>query len=257
MVVNYNWAGEVKQTSKDYLAIVDINIMGGKTSHVIHQNIELTTNIDKNGTIINNLTIEREHKGDTDDIFENMTNTSYLKIFVPQGSQLIRANGFTNMKDTNFYQPLANTIPDQTLSKKIIPVSVDSLSKTEIFNEAGKTVFANWVKTDINEASKIELSYVLPFQLNLPESDSWPKELINSIFNNSNSSQFYSLFIQKQSGVQNINLTTNIILPDNYKIKWLYPENAKIEDRNKAASQTVLNTDELIGLIFEPKDYVK
>ncbi len=257
MVVEYNWAGEVKQTSKDYLAIVDINMMGGKTSHVMHQKVELTTNIDENGTIINNLRIEREHKGDPDDIFENMTNTSYLKIFVPQGSQLIKATGFSSMKEANFYQPLNNAMPDQTLSKIITPVSVHPLSKTEIYTESGKTVFANWIQTPINEKSTIELSYALPFRLSLPEDNSWLEKLIDSVFDNNNSSQFYSLFIQKQPGMQNIDLKTNIILPDNYKIKWLYPEDAKIKDRNKAVGQTVLNTDELIGLIFELKDYVK
>lgn len=251
-VQKYNWSGQVKQTSKDYLAVVAINLLGGKTDRVIKQNIDLDAKIDKNGYITNTLTVKRTHFGNPTDIFEGMTNNCYLKIFAPKGSQLISAEGFSKMNEDKFFTPAENTETDKDLRNQIRLVKTDPISKTKIYQETGKTVFANWISTPVGQTKEIKISYVLPFRLNMPQPENTMEKIYNYFFENKSDSQFYSIFIQKQSGIEN-QLTARIQLPADHEINWLYPKESGLENKNSAVYETEINTDKLFGLIFENK----
>jgi len=254
-VRDYNWAGEIKQTSKDYLAVVSINLRGGKTDHVIDQDITLNTQIDENGYITNTVTIKRTHLGQPENIFENITNNTYLKIFVPRGSQLMSASGFTPIDQNEFFTPAENAVPDSDLIENIKMITIDPVSETKTLEESGKTVFANWVQTPVGQTSEVSISYILPFHLNLPQELTTIEKLIDYVFDNQDVNQFYSLFVQKQSGSINNSISATIELPENYQIKWIYPKSSNIENQSTALFESDISTDELFGLIFEPNDY--
>lgn len=255
--IDYNWAGKVKGSSKDYLAIVGVNLMGGKTDQVISQNVVLNTTIDDKGFITDKLTIKRQHHGDPTDIFEGLDNTTYLKIFVPLGSQLISARGFTEIPPERFYQPIDGAQPDAGLAEKIQNIGLDPVSKTKILAESGKTVFANWVMTAPGEKSEIEITYQLPWRYDLYQKTSLFEKIAGYFGRQSSSNNFYSLLIQRQSGSSNNDYQLRLDLPENLKIIKTYPDSITLDDWHTAAFNTDLITDKYMGIIFDPTAYEK
>ena len=71
LIKKYSLSGEIKDTPLDYLMVVNTNIAGGKTDGVISQVIDLKTEVQEDGSVINNLTIKRTHNGDPKDYFQN------------------------------------------------------------------------------------------------------------------------------------------------------------------------------------------
>jgi len=107
----------------------------------------------------------------------------------------------------------------------------DEDSRTDIFEESGYTVFGGWVNTAPKRESKVILKYKLPFKINLKSLD------------------HYTLLVQKQSGTQGHIFQGNIILPQDTKIVWRYPENVKIEN-DKLSFDNTLDLDHLYGILI-------
>jgi len=51
VIKKFSWAGEIKNSSNDFLMVVHTNIGGGKTDRVIDNIIEHNVEIDENGEI--------------------------------------------------------------------------------------------------------------------------------------------------------------------------------------------------------------
>lgn len=244
-ISSYGWTGEIKQSSRDYLAIIDTNIGGYKTDAYIDQNYEIASEIQKNGEIINTLKITRTHNG-SDNIFGNKSNVDFVRVYVPQGSQLLSATGFSNITSTNFDAIDKTWEEDEDLLKIQGALWIDPVSKTQVNNEFGKTVFGNWIQTDVGETSEVVIKYKLPFKLELKNSNNG----LFNVFNKKQASTFHSLFLQKQSGKQNTTYQVSIKLPDNKKLNWSYPENLDI-DNDRINLATSLNEDALISFVLE------
>ncbi|HUT22620.1 MAG TPA: DUF4012 domain-containing protein [Candidatus Bipolaricaulota bacterium] len=251
-VMDYNWAGEVKETSMDYLAVVAANIGGQKTDGAIKQDMELVSSIDNRGFIINHLTVKRRHNGSPDNVFENATNRVYLKIYVPQGSQIINSSGFSKIDAGEFFPLAAGAKQDEFLSDEERLIGVDKLSGLQIYEEEGKTVFADWVETKVGEESQIEISYMLPWQLTMPEKSEGLGAIFNSLFKKDQEANYYSLLIQKQSGAKS-RLSASVILPGKQQITWTYPQDFILDGKSKGTLNADLDTDQMIGLVFEPQ----
>lgn len=89
---NINWTGQIKEYDGDYLHINDSNFAGGKTNLYIEEKVELNSQIDSNGNVINKLTIEYKNPKP----FSAWLNTiyrDYVRIYVPKGSTLINSKG--------------------------------------------------------------------------------------------------------------------------------------------------------------------
>ena len=69
--------------------VVQTNIAGGKTDRVIKTKVEHQVEILENGALINIVSLTKEHQGQPEDIFEEQTNTDYVRFYVPQGSKLL------------------------------------------------------------------------------------------------------------------------------------------------------------------------
>lgn len=137
------WAGKINRTKGDFLMVINNNFGGGKSSLKVDEQIEQEINISQNGTITKTLNITREH---TSDYFFNYydpwekkdkwligINYNYIKVYVPKGSKLIKAEGF---KD-----------------------------KIDIYNETDKTVYGSDFTISPKEKRTVKLMYELPFKI--------------------------------------------------------------------------------------------
>ncbi|MAF20143.1 MAG: hypothetical protein CMI55_00480 [Parcubacteria group bacterium] len=123
------WAGQVNQTYQaDYLMIVEANLAARKSNFFITRQVEYELDLDKERPEAT-LRIIYTHTGGAKDWF-NDDYRAYLRIYAPQGSWLLQANGLEDM--------------------------------TAFIDELGKTVFGNWIKIPTGQQKVIEFKYLLP-----------------------------------------------------------------------------------------------
>ena len=243
-ISSYGWTGEILNTSKDYVAVINSNIGGGKTDKYIQQNISVSSTVANNGEIINTVTIERKHTGRESNAFSNKNNLNYLRLYTPLGSKLLFAQGFSDIPADLFEPTDENWKEDETLLAVRGDAWVDPQTNTYINNEFNKTVFGNWLELDPGETKTVTLRYQLPFKLDLNNSSG----LLN--FLSDSEASFHSLFIQKQSGTQNTSYSYEINLPEDVTPEWKIPKGAKIEN-NKITYQSTDKNDQLIAFTLE------
>lgn len=232
-MVNLGWSGSIKDTDGDYLMVVDTNINGGKTDAVIEETINHEAAIQSDGSIIDTVVITRTHKGEPNDPLTNTVNWDYLRLYVPQDSQLIEASGFEQPnKDMVFETPEGFAV-DKDLKNISGDILIEENSKMRINNEFNKTVFGNWIKVSPGESVSVKITYKIPNVIQTA-----------GFFNDIDT---YSLLIQKQPGSFDNLFTSNLIIPENYNIKWSYPE------QNKTNFEAILNTDKYFGVVVEKK----
>lgn len=230
MLQRRGWAGDVKQYMGDYLSVINSNINGYKTDAVIKEKIFLQTDITSDGSVTNTLTITRTHQGgDSAYDWYNRVNANYMRVYVPQGSILLQATGHT----VEEYNPPINYNSfkiDEEVKALESTIKIDPESQTQIFQEANKTVFGNWVYVSPQETVTITYKYLLPFKIN-----------------NSSLIQFYEhyrIFIQKQSGSVGSDFSAKINTPSEWSTIWHTP------NLTSNYLNTTLKTDTYYGLIF-------
>lgn len=240
------WSGEILDTSKDYISVINTNINGYKTDGVIDEKISHKAQIQLNGDIINTVTIKRTHNGgDTPYEWWNKVNADYMRVYVPKGSRLISAEGQTR----EFSSPpldygALGFKRDAQVQMEEDSIELDEESGTRIYQDSGKTVFANWVYVSPKESVTVKYVYVLPFKINI---------------DNENPIGAYSLLAQKQSGSLGSEFSFEVEYPNSYEISWKYPENSESENISKEKNNLKLNTDlrmnKFFGLAFLKKQH--
>ena len=238
-----HWSGEILDTPKDYLSVVNTNINGFKTDGVVAENITHKTDIQADGSVIDNVTITRHHNGgDTPYEWWNQVNADYMRVYVPEGSQLISAEGQTREVDAMplDYKALGYEQDPQVQAEET-SAKIDSASGTKIYTESGKTVFANWVYVSPQETVTVKYSYLLPFKVSMDAT---------------HLSDTYSLLAQKQSGSLGSGLSCEIDYPSSYKTLWQSPSEGVLRldglpnDEVGIKIETDLKTDKFIGIAF-------
>lgn len=220
----FNWAGVLKSTDRDYLLVSTSNLGGTKTDTAISQTIDLSSELTAEGQLTNTLTITRSNPLAQQEQFKN---TSFLRVYVPAGSQLISAQGFTPLVvplpkvDNQKYDP-------DVLAWEQAAVN-DNLTGTMIGRESGKTIFGNWVELEGGQTRTIVIKYRLPFIL---------KNL-----------DHHSLLLQKQPGTLNQEFTYTLIF-DHHRIAWKNFQPRKLESRLLQVANS-LDQDYFYGLILE------
>ena len=241
----YGWTGELLDSSKDYLAVINANIGGGKTDAYIDQTLDLTTDVYNNGEIINTLEITRTHNGDINDFFGKTSNLNYVRIYVPFGSQLISAQNFDEVPAEAFEEPAEHWNPDEDLQKIQGEVWVDPNTGTFINNEFNKTVFGNWEQVDPGETKTFIFKYRLPISLNLTSAEDR-----FTLFDKNSQSGFHSLFWQKQAGQQSTDYKLKFNLPHSINSGWTYPADLKT-DKNSFIIESQSKADEMFAFILD------
>lgn len=238
-VLDRSWGGEVKQTDTDYLMVVDTNLGGGKTDGVIQEDVDVSVEIQQDGTIENTVTVSRTHLGIQGLLFTGVNNVDFLRLYVPKGSELLHAQGFSVPDRSLFDRPEEDWILDDDLTYAILTQSVDPVSGTAITEEHGKTVFGNWVQTSPGSTSTVSFTYKLPFSV---ETLAHSQGLMASLksFVGLPKTHEYTLTIQKQSGVIDRTTQIHIITPDGMGILW-----------NSDGREIENSTDQLFAALLE------
>lgn len=249
----FGWAGDIVKNDphQDYLFAVNTNIQGQKSDAKITQEIEHQAEVQEDGTVIDTVLIRRTHSGVSGEIFTGKPNISYLRIYVPEGAELLDAGGFSTIADTSFRPPQEWTNDDIDLSQKEIGRRFDSKTATEIYSSFGKTVFANWVVTNPGESSEVFFSYRIPKLVNMSEDPKvTPHKWENAFFGaKSSEASRYSLIVQKQSGIES-NFTSTVIYPNSWHPVWKSREDIDLA-LNGGIFKSLLNKDEVYGLVME------
>lgn len=231
------WAGQIRETGGDYLLVVHTNLAGGKTDEVITQKIDHQAEIQKDGTIINTVTLTRSHNGiPGQDVFTGVQNNSYVRFYVPAGSSLISTQGFKKPDDKYFDQPGDELKKDIDLISIETDYHFDQTSGTDIYRESGKTVFGNWLQLKPGETQTATIKYRLPFKL----------------AREAEADFYYSLLAQKQSGSLNTELTSRAVFADNYSLLAKFPDQLT-QNNNTIIFSAPLITDQFYGIVLTSK----
>lgn len=200
-VVKLGASGYIASSKKgeDYLAIVETNINGGKTSQYIERKVIEDIQILSNGEIIKTLKIQKEYKKSNTEF--DGKNIEFMRVYVPEGSSLISVYGFSDdiVLNDKIYAIDEKDSDLKNLNELYIK---DSNTNTIIYNDEGKTIFGNFLYLNPGEKKEVVLKYKLPFK-----------------FSNLSKLQDYKIIFDKQSGIENeknvINFTNkdiNILL---------------------------------------------
>jgi hypothetical protein len=218
-VLDLGWGGELKQTTGDYLMVVDTNLGGGKTDGVIEEQVDVLVKADDIGHLINTVTVSRTHHGEPGTLFTGANNVNYLRLYVPKGSELIASDGF-NPPDVGLFElPEPTWLEDDDLLFSIESTTIDPLSGTTVYEEAGKTVFGNWIQTRPGTTSTVTFTYRLPFTLaRFSETPNALARLKNAF--GMTETEAYTLTLQKQSGVTKRNTQITFQLPAKWSTLW-------------------------------------
>lgn len=239
LIRHSGWSGEMLSTPHDYVSVVHTNINGYKTDGVIKESIEHQASIQGDGSIIDTLTITRQHNGGgTPYEWWNKVNADYLRVYVPSGSTLLSAEGMTaEFPEAPFDYDALGFQRDPDVEKEEQLIRIDETSGTRIGEEFGKTVFGNWVYVSPGEKVTVTYRYRLPFKLPLAvlrEQSPIP----------------FSILYQKQAGTQGILLTSNITYPDTWQPIWQSSKNLLPYGRGLSLKDQ-LDTNIFVGYVFE------
>jgi hypothetical protein len=227
------WSGRLLPTPKDYLSVVHTNLNGYKTDGVIDEEVEHQAKIQADGSIIDTVRITRTHRGgNTPFEWWNKVNSDYLRVYVPEGSELLSARGHTyEFPDDPLDYDALGFRRDPDVEREEEGTTIHE-SGTRISREAGKTVFGNWVYVSPGESVTVEYSYRLPFRI-LPDNTT-PAS--------------YSALFQKQAGTPGSALRHALSFPDTFVPVWNTPESRHA--RQELVSEATLSTDAFFGAVF-------
>ncbi len=214
------WTGEQIDTEGDYLMVVNSNIGGGKTDSIITQSLDLDIEILDDGRILHTLTVTKEHRGLRTTLFEGVNNVDYLRVYVPEGAELIEADGFEVPDDALFEDAEVDLVPDEDLALQMSNRETHLSSGTDIWQENGKTVFGNWMQTAPGETEVVRFVYELPWTFSSTVETS---SLLTFAKNQLGLKELesYTLYLQKQSGLEDRETTVTLTLPDALNEIWV------------------------------------
>ncbi len=223
----FGWDGSVHTTDRDFLGVATANLGGTKTDLHIAQNLELETEFLEDGSIVNNLKITRKNNLPN---LEYAFNLSFIRVFVPENSELISISGFDyknigEMPRDNAFKSDSDILAWEKSAVK------DVLTGTLIGKEANKTYFGNWMNLKGGESKSINIKYKLPFKLALTDR--------------------FTLLWQKQPGAQKQTLSYAVKFPGK-TIEWMNFKPQKL-DSSFLSFETEEESDKFFGIIFSSK----
>ncbi len=128
-----DWCGAIKPTPQDYLMVVDANLGIDKANFFVDKTISYSVN-EVNAKLQATLTLNYNNQSTWG--WPGGAYTTYLRVYTPKGSQLVKATGYSDTPTT--FSELADT-PNE------------------------KTVFGGVVKVPVKSSQKVTLQYELPF----------------------------------------------------------------------------------------------
>ncbi len=230
-----NWNGRLDNpTTQDFLAVVDTNLGINKVNIYINRTIDYQIALDNEGKGQANLNITYIHTGQgpgngcVQNAFEAYQNggkyldmaencyLSYLRVYVPEGSQLISGSEYH--------------IPSEA-TQKGEPIN----SITGIVNEQpGLTTWDNFLMVPYGENMSANYQYLLPQITTLTD----------------NGTKQYKLTVRKQAGTGSDSATISVILPVGATLIDASPQPNKMDGEN-VFFDIILDTDKIITVTYQ------
>jgi hypothetical protein len=199
-----NWDGAIRQHEGDYLMLVDSNLGYGKVNVLVDRELDYEIQLHPDGTGTVNLTIAYTHRGTRSNIAcEHLTQYStsitydalihkcyynYLRVYVPESSELIRA------------------VPHPAPGEYLIREEPTSGEAVRLRSEHGRGVFAQFFVVPYGERRVVKWTYELP-QVSYQEGELW----------------HYSLLMQKQAGLRTMPVSVTVHLPPAMQLRSAIP----------------------------------
>jgi len=240
VISNLGWSGEIRQTQNDFLMVINSNINGYKTDGIIDETITHQAKIMEDGSVMDTVRIKRVHNGgDSDYEWWNKVNSDYMRVYVPKGSKLVSATGQTRevVEPPLDYEKLGFKTDDDVRAEEENMV-IDEETGTRIYDEQGKTVFANWVYVSPKETVELEYVYILPFKIALTKEN--------------HDIDTYSLLTQKQPGSKGSEFHSEVKLDGSQEAVWKYPEELQVNE-GSASLDSRLDQDRFLGVVLQKK----
>jgi type III secretion system FlhB-like substrate exporter len=253
MVAN-SWAGKMKSAPHDYLAVVNSNIAGGKTDRVIRETVRHNVEIQADRSIIDTLTIVREHTGVKNEPFTGQRNVDWLRVYVPLGSELLSAEGFSAPSDQYFKSVDEGATENDLVAETEGKATTNPLTGTKIYEESDKTVFANWTMVDPGNTATIVIRYKLPFSLPYGSQKGGKfAGFINHLFNQEPQISNFSLLVQKQPGSLPDAFYSTLTLSSDYNLLWHYPSDLGIINNGWNIADSI-NSDKYYKILWQDNE---
>lgn len=214
-IARYGWSGALKETAGDSLALIEANIAGQKTDGVIQEKTMLHVEIQPDGSIIDTVTLDRTHTGTKGELFRGVRNVSYLRAYVPKGSELLSASGFDTPAAALFKKPDDDYVPDPDVERVELSAS-GIVGDVTVAEEGSRTVLGGWLQLDPGQTQTITLRYRLPFRVTDLHRmlDAAPEEASDA------SRASYLLLLTSQSGKADRELDVRISMPPAWTPAW-------------------------------------
>jgi hypothetical protein len=130
-IADFGVGGTVKSYAGDYLYINDANLGGRKSNLYAYEEVEQNIKIAKDGSVTKTLTITYKNP-EKQDGWLNSVLPTWVRVYVPKGSQLVAAEGLE--------------------------------AKQDPYEDLGKTVFAGFFQLRPEGVSKVTFEYKLPYK---------------------------------------------------------------------------------------------
>lgn len=240
LIQNVGWSGEVLSADRDYVSVIHSNINGYKTDGVIRETITHRANIQDDGSVIDTVSVKRTHTGGhTGREWWDRVNADYMRVYVPFGSTLLSADGYTRERvDAPLDYDALHFSRDQDVERERAGTRIDPVSGTRISDDAGKTVFGNWVYVSPGESVEVSYTYRLPFRVDPQRAD--------------NALDAYSAVYQKQSGSDGSVLVSDVSFPERFENVWQSEGNLVPFERS-VHMETDLKYDRFLGILFSQR----
>jgi len=215
-VEQFGWGGTFKETGGDFLAIVEANIAGQKTDRVVKESVLHEVNIDAEGGITNKVLLNRVHEGVKNELFYGVRNVTYVRFYLPKGSELLSAEGFLTPPQNLFKKPLATDLQDFDLAQ-IEDSQTEKSDMVTITTEDDHMVVGGWLQLDPGRSQDVIITYNPPFTVKdiLTTLDSVMPEPSNS----EQTRAAYLMLYTSQSG-KNRELTQVINIDPTWRVVW-------------------------------------
>ncbi|OGN02532.1 MAG: hypothetical protein A2655_02315 [Candidatus Yanofskybacteria bacterium RIFCSPHIGHO2_01_FULL_43_42] len=193
-VADKGFGGLIKNTDEDYLMITFTNVKGSKTDIVTDNSIKVSVRFEE-GRMVHKIELTRQHNGGSTRYgFYNKQNPAYVRVLVPEGSELVSISGnsdpgykpLINYSGSDFKQdgdllklesgfhPVRGKTPrlesgssaDHAFQAGRTSNGIDNENGVSTYSESGKTGFAFWLITDPGKQKTVELEYVVSVQSN-------------------------------------------------------------------------------------------
>lgn len=128
-VSDFGIAGKIVETDGDYLHINDANLGGRKSNLYVMQEVTQDIEVDKDGSVVKTVSITYKNP-EKHDGWLNSVLPNWVRIYVPEGSELISFDGVED--------------------------------KADPYTDLGKTVFAGYFELRPEGVSRVVVSYKLP-----------------------------------------------------------------------------------------------